>query len=179
MVEAIPLYSSVEVTVAATPPSCMGKVDEVVAPESPGGGVHDSPAWSELEEDEGAALMFADVVTETGDEGLRLEWTSVSPRRVVLQHSIQHWGQVRSGQWSLSPVCSTQRAGQSGSGCGPTLATFVRLNSSYALSGRRSFGVFLSKAGSRLVVSSPPQSRGLRKPFVGSRSLGGPYPVNC
>jgi hypothetical protein len=63
--EAIPLQSGAEVTVAAPPPLGAGKEDGIVAPESPGGGVHGSLTWSELEEDEGATPASANVVTET------------------------------------------------------------------------------------------------------------------
>jgi hypothetical protein len=95
VVEVLPLYSNIEVTVAAPPPSCVGKVDEVVAPKSPGGGVHGSPAWSELE-DEGAALAFAAWRPRPRARGLRLKWMSVLLKWVVLQHHKRCRGEARS-----------------------------------------------------------------------------------
>jgi hypothetical protein len=64
--EAIPLQSGAEVTVAAPPPSSAGKENEIAAPESPSGRVHGLPAWSELEENEGATPVSANVVAEPG-----------------------------------------------------------------------------------------------------------------
>jgi hypothetical protein len=43
-------------------------LDAFTVPESSGGGAYSSPAWSELEEDEGATPSSVIVVTETKDE---------------------------------------------------------------------------------------------------------------
>jgi hypothetical protein len=64
--EAVPQRSVAEVIVAMPLPSSMGKKDEITTLESLGGGVHGSPAWSELEEDEGAMLATTNVVAEPG-----------------------------------------------------------------------------------------------------------------
>jgi hypothetical protein len=64
----IPSHSGADVTVAAPPPSCARMKDEIVATKYPGGGAHGSPAWSELEEDEGAMLVSAIEGTEPGGE---------------------------------------------------------------------------------------------------------------
>jgi hypothetical protein len=66
--EAIPLQSGVEVTMAAPPPSGAGKENEITAPKSPARGAYDSPAWSRLEENEGATLSSTNMVTETEGE---------------------------------------------------------------------------------------------------------------
>jgi hypothetical protein len=51
---AIPVQSSAGVTVAMPPSLSAGREEEIMAPESPGGGGVGSPTWSQLEEDEGA-----------------------------------------------------------------------------------------------------------------------------
>jgi hypothetical protein len=66
--EAIPLQSGAEVTVAAPPPSSVGKENKIATLESRGGGAYSSQAWFELEKDEGATLASVNVVTGTGGE---------------------------------------------------------------------------------------------------------------
>jgi hypothetical protein len=66
--EAIPLQSGVEVTMAAPPSSSVAKEDKIAGLESLGGGVHGLPVWFELEEDEGATPASANVVTEPRGE---------------------------------------------------------------------------------------------------------------
>jgi hypothetical protein len=74
---AIPVQSAAGVIVAVPPSSSAGKEEEIVAPESPGKGGLGSPAWSELEEDEGATPALVNVETETGSlaecEGVRTQ----------------------------------------------------------------------------------------------------------
>jgi hypothetical protein len=66
--EAIPLQSGAVVTMTAPPPSSSGKEVEIAAPECSGGGAHGSPAWSKLEDDEGAAPVSRIVGIEPGGE---------------------------------------------------------------------------------------------------------------
>jgi hypothetical protein len=64
MVE-IPVQSGAGVTVAMPPPSSAGREEEIMAPESLGGGGLGSPVWFQLEE-EGATPVLADIHTKTG-----------------------------------------------------------------------------------------------------------------
>jgi hypothetical protein len=52
----------------STSPVKCGKENEIEDLEFPGGGAYCSPAWSKLEEDEGATPASAYVVTKTGGE---------------------------------------------------------------------------------------------------------------